>query len=123
MCEKSTAKTVSSFVCCEFSKGSPGRQKIDNGLYVQFGRICYFVEHASESDPVADTNCFAYVDWFENLQFDCATQMWYTEIISDDKRKHSFMKVNNLSNPLVTAEEKTDSHVLWFLNSGKKPFH
>ncbi|WAR04474.1 hypothetical protein MAR_019843 [Mya arenaria] len=90
MFETETAKTVSSFVCCEFS---------------------------TVSNSVAERNCFAYVEGFENLQFDCDTHMWYSEIKSGNKRKCSFMKVNKLSNPLVTAEEKTESHVLWFLNS------
>lgn len=118
--EKETAKTVSSFVCSEFVRGAPG-QKLDIGTFLEFGRICYFVEHVSESHLETEKNCFAFVEWFDSVQFDNDTHLWFTDLNCGDKRKCSYIKVNKLSKPLVTAEETTPKHLLWFLNSGKIP--
>ncbi|MEW8547305.1 MAG: hypothetical protein AB2693_27675, partial [Candidatus Thiodiazotropha sp.] len=41
--ELENAKTVSSFVCHEFDRGTQ-KQKVDSGKFIAFGRICHFIE-------------------------------------------------------------------------------
>ena len=122
--EHSSAHTMSSFICCECSRGSQA-QKVQSGKFVFFGRIHHFIQHTNNRSI---SHQFAYVKWYDGLLFDCATGLWCAHYSDSDRSegagrpamKYSYVLTKNLSPPLVTA---IDNSKIWFLNSDKLPFN
>ena len=104
--ERSSAKTVSSYIYFKSEKGSKN-VKLACGKYISFGRIKYFITHSS----VENLDRLASIVVFEDVNYDSESGLWF--VMSKSATRMKIIHLSLLSAPLVHA---TEGETIWFCN-------
>lgn len=104
--ERSSAKTVSSYVYFKCEKGSEN-VKLACGKYISFGHIKYFITHNS----VDKFDRLASITVFEDVNYDNESGLWF--VMSRSAARVKIIHLSLLSAPLVHAK---DGETIWFCN-------